>query len=186
MNYFFRFPQIIYNERLVTDIVRSIKKRTVFDQSIMQQETVRDGERIDEFAHRVYQDASLWWIIALVNNISNVTDWPLSNKELNDYILRVHGSNAYEVKYLIDADGKRIPVSSPGEFTVDGKTVDWHIDQTSEAVFQLGFYSNQGTPITYYEDERIINLDKRNMQYVSTNNLGAFIEDFETQMESSV
>ncbi len=33
--------------------------------------TTRDGDRLDLLAHRFYGDSSLWWIIAVSNNLSD-------------------------------------------------------------------------------------------------------------------
>jgi len=49
--------------------------------------TIRDGERADTLANRLYEDPNVHWAIYLTNDMINpYTDWPMSGQDLNDYI----------------------------------------------------------------------------------------------------
>jgi len=54
---------------------------------------VKDGERPDIIAHKYYGDASLDWIILLVNNIIDpFYDWPLDSRSLDRYLRSKYGN----------------------------------------------------------------------------------------------
>jgi len=64
---------------------------------------VTRGTRLDTIAQRVYNDSSLWWIIASVNNL-DLTDYCLSD----DKVIRVPNPNRID-KILTDiSDGQEI------------------------------------------------------------------------------
>ena len=56
----------------------------IFSQAVyFQQYTIRDGERPDTIAERLYGDPFLDWVVILVNNMVNAQyDWPRSNYEV--------------------------------------------------------------------------------------------------------
>lgn len=54
---------------------------------------IRDGERPDTIAEKIYGDAELDWIILITNNITNLNEqWPLDNNTLHNYLLDKYGS----------------------------------------------------------------------------------------------
>lgn len=57
---------------------------------------VKDGERIDWVAENAYGSAEYDWIVALVNNITNVyEDWPMSATALQEWAEESYGSDVY-------------------------------------------------------------------------------------------
>lgn len=93
--YFNSFPSTNYANNIVTNVLAKIK----FDQSVQENfaifypYTIQQGERPDQIAARVYEDATLDWIIYLSNNIMDpYYDWPLSQEQFNQYILAKYGS----------------------------------------------------------------------------------------------
>lgn len=96
MNYFKYFPKINYkfeengkftkqivNLTVVPKIVENLKDKD----GIFVDYTIKDGERPEHIAQRVYGREDLHWIILLSNQIVNpYFDWPLSNFQLNNYI----------------------------------------------------------------------------------------------------
>lgn len=54
---------------------------------------VKDGERPDTIAEKIYGDSELDWVILTTNNITNLNDqWPLENNTLYKYLLDKYGS----------------------------------------------------------------------------------------------
>lgn len=54
---------------------------------------IRDGERPDTIAEKIYGDAELDWVILITNNITNLNEqWPLDNNTLHNYLLDKYGS----------------------------------------------------------------------------------------------
>ena len=96
MNYFKYFPKINYkfnssdkftkqivNLTVVPKIVQNLKDKD----GIFVDYIIKDGERPEHIANRVYGRSDLNWIILLSNQIINpYFDWPLSNQQLDNYI----------------------------------------------------------------------------------------------------
>lgn len=56
---------------------------------------IRDGERADTLADRLYEDPNVHWAIYLTNDIFNpYTDWPMSGKDLTDYIFEKYSGSS--------------------------------------------------------------------------------------------
>ena len=93
--YFNFFPTTNYANNLATNIIAKVK----FDESVQQNlaifypYNIKQGERADHIAARVYEDPTLDWIIYMSNNIMDpYYDWPLSQEQFNQYILAKYGS----------------------------------------------------------------------------------------------
>ena len=53
---------------------------------------IRGDERPDNVAEKVYGDSNLDWVILLSNNIINIYDeWPMSEQEMYNYMVRKYG-----------------------------------------------------------------------------------------------
>lgn len=54
---------------------------------------IKDGERPDTIAEKIYGDSELDWVILTTNNITNLNEqWPLENNTLYKYLLDKYGS----------------------------------------------------------------------------------------------
>lgn len=59
---------------------------------------IEGDERPDHIAYQVYDDETLDWVVLLSNNILNInTEWPLTQKGLNDYLLEKY--KTYDTLY---------------------------------------------------------------------------------------
>lgn len=108
MSFFKRFPFILdYNiqGRSVTGMDMTI--RTKISEEDKQNQRlfiwydVVNGETPEMIADRVYEDASLYWVILLFNDIFDIDNqWPLSDYDLDNYINRKYedpyGTHHYE------------------------------------------------------------------------------------------
>lgn len=99
MQYFTKFPSIIYTMRetaegVVSDISRSIPNMTVrLQMSIFTDPsmgfntlTVKDRDRPDTLAAELYGESRYAWVILLANNMRDWYDWPLDDLEFSRYI----------------------------------------------------------------------------------------------------
>lgn len=93
--YFESMPLIYYKlteeipEQIVKDVTVRTKVASFIKDSVFLYENyiVRDGERPEHVAARVYNKPTLHWIILLVNEIIDpYTDWPMSDMDLMAYI----------------------------------------------------------------------------------------------------
>ena len=123
--YFSRFPDIDYaikmNKAGVVDYITikdyfhlmSVKDNFYSDITIFDPYYVKAGERPDQLSKRIYGSEQYYWVILQVNDIVDYyNDWPLSQQELDQYILKKYGSREvanqphhYETLEVIDNTG---------------------------------------------------------------------------------
>lgn len=102
MAFYFRpFPLINYdlkknkNNTVLTNIMTRFKIVESFQrqEAVYYDYSVKEGERADQIAFKYYDDASLDWVIYIVNNIVDPEfDWPLDRTSLESYIAKKYGS----------------------------------------------------------------------------------------------
>lgn len=123
---------------------------------------VKDGEKPDLVAYKLYGDATLDWIVLLANNIYNIyEEWPRDNKELENYITEKYGSlmsSLSTVKYYYDKEGNII-------------------DETSYNALSA---SDRGNAETQYQYELRQNVNKSRIRVISRNVVGAIQSDLRT------
>lgn len=97
MSYYFQgFPTIQYqlgdetHTIEVVDIFRTVRpiKKLKDDILLYNKYTIQDGERPDHLSQKLYGTPDYYWIFFMINeNLTNShTDWPLSRKEIEDFI----------------------------------------------------------------------------------------------------
>lgn len=97
MSYYFQgFPTIqydLYNEAHtieVVDIFRTVRpKQSLKDDILLYNKyTIQDGERPDHVSQKLYGSTDYYWTFFMVNEklTNSYNDWPLSRKELQDYM----------------------------------------------------------------------------------------------------
>ena len=77
--------------------------------------TVKDGERPDQVSYEMYDDEQYYWVILQINDITDYyNQWPLSLKELDEYITKKYGATGateihhYETVETLDNDGNLV------------------------------------------------------------------------------
>ena len=93
--YFSKFKKISYEangDGVLRDLVNissftGITTKKIDNVAFYSNYTIKDGERPDNVANEVYDDASLYWTLFLVNPKLNslYTDWPRSSSEILEY-----------------------------------------------------------------------------------------------------
>ncbi len=110
--YFESMPVIYYNllegapEQIVKDVTVRTKLAAFVKNSAFLYEhyIVKDGERPEHIAARVYGKPTLHWIILIVNEIIDpYTDWPMSDMDLFNYISTF--VNPIDIHHYEDRDG---------------------------------------------------------------------------------
>jgi len=62
------------------DIINNYKSNILFFNKYQ----VKPGEKIENVAYKIYDDVSLWWVIAIFNDIKNpYIDWVFTDEQLN-------------------------------------------------------------------------------------------------------
>lgn len=191
MGYFKELPDLLYPSLLpkstrsdekirVKNLFRRAKIRTDANGlTLTQLYQVPEGERPEMTAEKLYEDPELDWIILTANNITSVRDqWPLTNDELQNYVLEKYGSQAaltephhYETKEITDTFGrvvlnKGLIVDENFTFTYSSNTGTEITDQNAS-----GPVSNFVYETIENNKKRLINVLKREFLSVATSDL---------------
>jgi|TARA_B100000287_G_scaffold4499_1_gene4393 hypothetical protein len=191
MGYFKELPDLLYPSLLpkstrsdekirVKNLFRRAKIRTDANGlTLTQLYQVPEGERPEMTAEKLYEDPELDWIILTVNNITSVRNqWPLTNDELQSYLLEKYGSQAaltephhYETKEIRDTFGrvvlnKGLIVDENFTFTYSSNTGTEITDQNAS-----GPVSNFVYETIENNKKRLINVLKREFLSVATSDL---------------
>ena len=192
MSYFRELPNINYisllkdksrnDERiLVKNIFKRAKLRTDVDQAITAFEfyEITENMRPDVVAQNIYGDSELDWVILITNNITNIRDqWPLSNNDLNEYMVEKYGvtglSNVhhYETTEMKDAEGRKV--------------LDAGLQVDENFTFQVG--DKTYTPVqqvTNQQYEVDKNEEKRRIKILKSEFVSMFISDLRNTMKYS-
>ena len=82
-------PLLLTNITLRYKINELLKDKS----AVMYQYDVKNGERADLIAYKYYNDASLDWVIYLINNIIDPQfEWPLDDQSFKRYVTSKYGS----------------------------------------------------------------------------------------------
>lgn len=106
-NFFDKFPLVRYtvDRQLLSefDTVRNVLFRIGLIKAVMEQNvdayyyyTIRDSDRPETLAERIYGDAEAHWLILYANNIYDpYYDWPMEAKSFEKYIIKKYGSTEW-------------------------------------------------------------------------------------------
>lgn len=96
MKFFKYFPQTFdIDARLITNITKKVLiNKNLLDESVLYQTyKLKEDERLETLAFRLYNDESLQWVLALVNNMLDPrTEMPLSQFEMSELLKEKYGS----------------------------------------------------------------------------------------------
>ena len=197
MGYFRELPNLLYPSFLpekvssldfieVKNIFRRVKMRddlfnnfTLFDKY-----EIPEGARPETVAEELFGSPNFDWIILTVAGIINVrNEWPLSNRDLYNYVDNKYGNSINSNRFF-----ETIEVKNSDEQLIlpKGKIVDsnFTIPKPGEPTAIL----NPVVGITNYEYETRLNEEKRNIFVLREEYLQEFIEDMKdimTYAESS-
>lgn len=106
--FFKRFPVVKFGNKHITDISTSLVVKREFVSQIdkLSDYRIGEGESPSAVSYKLYEDYDLEWILLLLNSMSNpYEDWPKDQGEIEEYVERVYGDEADEVRLYIDEDG---------------------------------------------------------------------------------
>ena len=177
------FPDSISSMQYVTakNIFRRMKLRddlknifTLFNKYI-----INEGERPDTVAEKEYGKSDLDWVVLLSAGIINIrNEWPLSSKDLYDFVLEKYGDEKdfvhhYETKEIKDSQNRLI-ISK-------GNRVD---PDFSVTYYDNGSYVTKSdvTSISNYEHEVKENTNKSTISILKRSYLQQFLSDMKKEM----
>ena len=137
---------------------------------------VKDGQRPDQISYEEYGDEAFYWIILQINDIVDYyNEWPLSQNELNEFILKKYGGwegakavHHWETVETYDEQGNFI---LPGGQVVPEDFVYYYPDKINQEVI----LSSTPTAVTNSVYEQRLNEEKSKIQIVQPK----YIYDFD-------
>ena len=172
MSYFSRFPLMVYdvkgNEdyKLLPDILRRVKIRSGLRAGsfLFDKYDVRDGEKPEDVAFKIYGDAELHWVILMTNNVTDrYYQWPLSQPQFQEHITDKYGAGNEDAVHHYEKTQDSGPTSSR-DFS--------HLVECNEGDEGFGIISNRDYEYRKQDEYRQIRiLDKRF--------LDSFLEEFD-------
>jgi len=172
MAYFRRFPLMAYdmagnkNYKLLPNILRRVKLRSGIRSGmfIFDNYDVKDGEKPEDIAFKLYGDAEYHWVILMTNNITDrYYQWPLSQPQFTEHLTDKYGSGNEDATHHYEITQTSGPTSSRD----NSHLVECNSDE--DGAIEI---TNRGYEQRKQDEYRQIRLlDKRF--------LGAFVEEFE-------
>jgi hypothetical protein len=173
MSYFSKFPLMAYdmkgdqNYKLLPDILRRVKLRTGIRSGtfLFDNYDVKDGERPEDVAFKLYGDTEYHWIVLMTNNITDrYYQWPLSQPQFQEYITDKYGAGSEDAVHHYEKTQDSGPTSSRD----NSHLVECNSDDGDPAIISNRQYEQRK------QDEY------RQIRLLDNRYLGAFVEEFET------
>ena len=194
--YFRQVPDFEYVSRLpnakISDYIRVknlFKRGKLADDifpnlSFFTKYQIEGDDRPDNVAYKVYNDATVDWVVLLSNNYTNIqSEWPLLQNDFDRYLLDKYGTyeklNAahhYETTEIKNIDGATI---TPAGLTVAS---DYSVTYYDAATGQEVEKENTATEVTNYEYESKIEDEKRNIYLLKPEYLNVIKDDMRDVM----
>lgn len=157
--YFSNFPKIVYNDVSIVDLSIRYKINDVVKNNVQTYETYRlkENEKPEDVAFRLYGDATLHWILLLMNDVTDPLDgWYRNDTELDRYVTAKY-IDPSDVHHYMDSEGYVI-----SEY-VDASTV---------------ILTNRG-----YEES--INNSRREIKVLKAKYIYQLLNEFETSLSNN-
>ena len=164
---------------MAKNLFRRIKIRDDLSDVILgfEKYMIQHNERPEQIADRVYGDVSYDWIVLLTNNIINLYDeWPMSEQEMYNYMIRKYGKNHVEsIHHWVTQEirSTRGDVVLRAGFEVPQDFEYLRPDGTSVPREELV------RPISNYDHETQLNDYKRGIHILKPQYISSFVEEFE-------
>ena len=139
--------------------------------------TIKDGMRPDNIAEELYSDSTLDWVVRIVANMVNQqAEYPLTSQQLWEFCVKKYGEDRmnnifyHKTKEVRDSFGRLV---LKGDLRVDKDFKIWDPDDVTRQI-------NPTLGVTYFEHERLLNDDKREIYVLREEYLGQFLDDMES------
>ena len=149
--------------------------------SLFNKYIINEGERPDTVAQQEYGKSDLDWVVLLSAGIITVrNEWPLSSKDLYDFVLEKYGNEKdfihhYETKEIRDSQNRLI--------ITKGNRVDPDFSvKYYDSGSYVTYYSSNITCITNYEYEVRKNINKSTINILRRTYLQQFLSDMKKEM----
>lgn len=204
--FFSKYPKIVYNKQLVTDILSRVVLRSEYANKVQlyYEYEMQDGDTPEIIAHKYYGDPEKNWIILFMNEIIDPQqDLPLSYNGFMSY-LDAKYKTLGDVTSISGSDYAKMTLNpAPFSYIVDIVTTDpdtgtittnqIYIDEISYAgeydnpIFNYNTSSNLVTynkrEITIYDYEYQLNDSKRMIKLLQLQYVNQFTRELESLLK---
>jgi hypothetical protein len=157
--FFEYFPKVTHLTNVMTNIVHRIDFfENIKDNAVLYEYiNIRNNEKPEDLAFRLYGDAELYWIILYANNIYDpFYGWLLNDKRLYEYVLSKYGSDdIYSIHHYETTSshslGAGVKVDSTEPFS---------------------------EPVTNYRYEELLNEEKRQVKVIKQRFISQIMEEY--------
>ena len=143
--YFSRFPLIEYEfeingkveRRVVRDITTNIRvrKEVLENVTIYDEYDIRDGETPEIIAAKVYGSSMYHWVVMLCNQRYDYdADFPLTDRQLDQYLADKYGSDLYDVHHYVDTRGYVVMSDVIGSVPVTNYDYEVNINESKRRI----------------------------------------------------
>ena len=212
MSYFRELPDILYQSNLlhktssqeyirIKNIFRRVKIQDWIQDNVafFNKYTIRDGERPDTMAERLYGSSDRDWIVILTAGITNIrNDWPLSNYDLYRYVEAKYGTELNNIHHyetievrdnvgrLILPAGQRVDQNFTIKTPYNASANNYYIGvrpQTDNIDYKsVNSDISPVTGVSNYEYETKLNESKRRIEVMKPSYLQQFLNDMRVLM----
>ena len=98
MKYFNLLPRIEYASSIITNLFYTYSLLDPIDSVYLSDYRIKTGETLASIASEKYDNARLWWVLALINNIHD----PIFGTLLEDDIIRLDARNQATTNDVLD------------------------------------------------------------------------------------
>lgn len=181
--YFKNFPRVEYDieQTGVYQLITNPTVRFTLRQSLENKAavyytySVKDGERPDVIADKYYQDASLDWILFLINDIIDPWfDWPLSQQDLIKYIRNRYGS-VPAAQAQVHTYSK---IVQPSQQRIDGTFIEEMIVNIDAATYNT-LPPSERRLVTAYDHELQLNDQRREIKVLDQQFVPGLVREME-------
>ena len=139
---------------------------------------IEEGERPDTVAEKEYGKSDLDWVVLLSAGIINVrNEWPLSSRDLYEFVLEKYGNDMNSVHHF---ETEEVKDSQNRLILPKGKVVDSNF--TIPKPGQPGATLNPVVGISNYEHEVRENIKKSTISILRRSYLQQFLSDMKKEM----
>ena len=183
MAHFFRhFPTVSYDVKknnkpvILTNIMLRFKLAEVIKNktAVYYDYVVKESDTPSSIAYKLYDDATLDWLIFLVNDIVDpFYEWPLDSVSFDQFVIKKYGSVAtaqgavHHYEQII-----RSPSYYRGETIIKEKTI--HVDETTYNSLDASVRRS----VSNYEYELELNEDKRRIKLIDNRYVSDILSEF--------
>ena len=128
-NFFKNFPKTKYGNTVVTDITKRVRFADTIGKNplVYLPYTIKEGERAEDISFYYYGNVDKVWLVYLANNIIDPKyDWPMEQRQFDDYIIENYKDKVLEISESgIDLGTYLVPTYSVPSLITNQEVLRW-------------------------------------------------------------